>query len=163
MRPSALAQSLPRKRASSRLRPILRRLYEARDELRAHFPDLKFTLDGNLIGDIGEAIAMQDFGLRKLPAGTRGHDFEAPDGRLVQVKTTQTVKGGVGLGLTKQSFEHLLVLQLTAEGDYRVLFDGPGSLIDEACTHLTSPSISLNRLRELDRQVHPSSRLVPAR
>jgi len=154
-------ESLPG--ATSRLRPILRRLYEARDELRALYPDWKFPLDGNLVGDIGEAIAMHDLGLQKLPTGTHGHDFQASDGRLVQVKTTQAVKGGVGLGLTKQSFEHLLVLQLTAGGDCHVLYDGPGSLIDEARAHRKTPSLSVKRLRELDLQVDLSSRLVPAR
>lgn len=143
------------------LKPILHRLYEARNELRALFPDLKFTLDGNLIGDIGEAITTRDFGLLKLPPGTPGHDFRTPDGRLVQVKTTQAITGGkVGLGLTMQSFEHLIVIQLMERGDYRILFDGPGTLIDAARTHRKTPSLTVKQLTALNQQVDPMDRIL---
>lgn len=150
----------PLKRSTLQLRPIIRRLYEARDELRRLHPDLKFALDGNLIGDIGEAIAQRDFGLEPLPPGTKWHDFQTRDGRHVQVKTTQKTSGPVGLGLTMQSFEHLIVIQLTEEGDYHVLYDGPGSLIDDARAHRKSPSLSVSQLRRLNEQVAAADRLV---
>lgn len=148
-------------RSTRKLRPILHRLYEARNELRQLHSDLKFTLDGNLVGDIGEAIAQEHFGLEPLPANTKGHDFRAADGRLVQVKTTQKQKGQVGLGLNKHSFEHLIVLQLTESGNYGVLYDGPGSLIDEARAHKKTPSLSVKQLQQLQEQVPDTERLTP--
>lgn len=148
-------------RSTRQLQPILRRLYEARDELRKLHPDLKFALDGNLVGDIGEAIARRDFHLIPLPVGNKGHDFETPDGRLVQVKTTQKQTGGVGLGLTMQSFEHLIVIQLSEAGTYGILYDGPGSLIDEARVGRKTPSLTVSRLRQLNEQVRKRDRLVP--
>lgn len=147
-------------RSTRQLRPILHRLYEARNELRRLHPDLKFTLDGNLVGDIGEAIAQEHFGLEPLPANTKGHDFRAADGRLVQVKTTQKQKGGVGLGLKMQSFEHLIVIQLTEAGDYGILYDGPGRLIDQARIGRKTPSLSVNQLQQLQEQVPQNERLA---
>src|SRR5437667_4608938 len=101
------------KRSGKSLEPIIKRLYQARNELRALFPELPFTLDGKLVGDIGEAIALQDFGFTQLPAGTELHDFVTDDGRHVQIKTTQATAPhrGVGLGLTMQSFHALDVNQ----------------------------------------------------
>jgi len=149
------------KHSTKKIGPILKRLYKARNELRTLFPKFPFTLDGNLIGDIGEAIAIQDFGLEKLSRGTKGHDFKTKDGILVQVKATQAVKGGVGLGLIMQSFEHLIVIQLTEDGEYGILYDGRGHLIDSVRTHRKTPSLTVNQLRKLNAKVADNDRLVP--
>jgi hypothetical protein len=124
------------------------------------FPELPFALDGNLIGDIGEAIAICHFGLKKLNSGTKLHDLKTKSGKLVQVKATQhTVPGkGVGLGLIKRSFDHLIVIQLLERG-YEILYDGPGSYVDEARAHKKSASLSVGQLQKLNREVPTRDRL----
>ncbi|WP_292498840.1 hypothetical protein [Mesorhizobium sp.] len=57
-----------------KLPPAIADLVAARNNLRAHYQavlprgasnvDLSFTLDGNLVGDLGEAIAAELFGVR---------------------------------------------------------------------------------------------------
>ena len=138
----------------------IRKLYAARNELQNVFPDLSFTLDGNLIGDIGEAIAIAEFGFKKLKCGNKTHDVETPNGTFVQIKTTQKTKGGVGLGLTKQSFEHLIVLQLHEQGTYSVLYDGPGSYVEAATKHKKSAGLSVRQLSELDDTIPRRERLL---
>lgn len=147
---------------SKRLEPLIRDLYAARNALKAECSDFPFTLDGKLIGDLGEAIAMHDLGLERLPAGNALHDFKTADGRLVQVKTTQAVKNGqgVGLGLQKQSFQQLLIFQLSEAGTYSVLYDGPGRYIDEARKHKKSASLSVGQLRKLNSLVKPTERVI---
>lgn len=147
---------------SKRLEPFIRDLYAARNALKAECRDFSFTLDGKLIGDIGEAIAMHDLGLERLPAGNALHDFKTSDGRLVQVKTTQAARESqsVGLGLQKQSFEHLLVLQLSEAGTYSVLYDGPGRYVDEARSHKKTASLSVGQLRKLNSLVSSAERVV---
>lgn len=55
---------------------------------------LKFTLDGNLVGDIGEALSVIFFGIKLVnTASFPGIDGFAPDGRSVQVKATGTGRG----------------------------------------------------------------------
>ena len=137
----------------------LKKLMAARDELRQAFSELSFARDGNLVGHIGEAIAISDFKLTKLPAGSKTHDFKAPNGIHVQVKTTQQKKGGVGLGLVKTKFEHLIVIQLTNSETYSILYDGPGSYIDEANSHKTGASLSVSRLQQLNDLVPIKKRL----
>ena len=73
------------------LPPAIADLVAARNKLRAHYASagLKFTLDGNLVGDLGEAIAVELFGLQLVEArSTAGIDGRAPDGRTVQVKAS---------------------------------------------------------------------------
>ncbi len=129
----------------------LAKIYAAKNELCAAFPDHSFTMDGKFIGDIGEAIAQQHFGLSKLRVGEKDHDFKTADGRLVQVKATQKAKresAGVGLGLVKRTFDLLLVIEFDQSGRYEVLYNGPGKYIDDARNHKTSASMSRNQLRQ---------------
>ena len=56
-------------------------LYAASAELERLFPGRKFTLDGHLVGSIGEVVAAYMFGLDLNPASTPGFDAVAPDGR----------------------------------------------------------------------------------
>jgi len=144
------------------LEPLIRDLYAARNAIKAACPEFPFTLDGKLVGDLGEAIALRDHGLERLPPGNALHDFKAPDGRLVQVKTTQATKNGrgVGLGLRKQTFEHLLVFQIAEEGTCSILYDGPGHYVDAARKHKKSPSLSVSQLRRLNALVKPAERVI---
>lgn len=150
------------KPAPRNIGPFVRELYDARNKLRNAFPELPFTLDGKLIGDIGEAIAIEDFGLKQLPGNSKDHDFQAPDGRKVQIKTTQktTDNKPVGLGLDKRTFDHLIVIELDQDGSYRILYDGPGTYIDAARAHKSSASLSIKQLTELHAQVPKPERLV---
>jgi hypothetical protein len=142
--------------------PIIKQLYAARDALRTAFPELPFPLDGKLVGDIGEAIAIADFGLVKLPEGTAKHDFKTADGKLVQIKATQQkIPGkGVGLGNKKEKFDHLIVLQIHENGTYNVLFDGPGTYVDNARDHKKSASLSVLQLQKLEAQVPQNEKLL---
>jgi hypothetical protein len=49
----------------------LQNLYTAQKTLAKAFPEWEFSLDGKLIGDIGEAIAGRVFGLKRLTEGEK--------------------------------------------------------------------------------------------
>lgn len=68
-----------------------RQLIHARNMLRERFSafGLKFTPDGNLVGDLGEAVAAELFELRLVvKAGHKGVDGYDRDNRAVQIKAT---------------------------------------------------------------------------
>ena len=69
-------------------------LYTASDGLEQIFPGRKFTLDGHLVGSIGEVVAAYIFDLDLNPASTLGHDARSQDGRNVEIKLTQGRGGG---------------------------------------------------------------------
>jgi len=128
--------------------PILvGRLYEIVDRLQELFPGRKFTPDGHLVGSIGEVIAAYRYGLKLLPGVAETHDATAPDGRLVQIKTTQVTR----IGISSEP-EHLLVLKLGRDGVATEVYNGPGSLAWEAAGKMQKTGqrgLSLSRLTKL--------------
>ena len=57
-------------------------------QLHRAFPRRAFTIDGRLVGDIGEVIAELEYDVKLDEVSSPGHDARMPDGRRVQVKAT---------------------------------------------------------------------------
>lgn len=119
------------------LPPAIVDLLKARDVVRDHYQamlrkqgsevELKFTLDGNLVGDIGEAIAAELFGIKLVETkSTEGIDGYAPDGKTtVQIKATGT-RRGPAFRNTETRADHLLFFCLDFEqAKGTVVFNGP--------------------------------------
>ena len=126
---------------------LLDDLYTASDGLERLFPGRKFTLDGHLVGSIGEVVAAYIFDLDLNPASTLGHDATAPDGRNVEIKLTQ----GRGVAIRHKP-EHLIVLHRPKGGPIRIVFNGPGELVWDACGKMQKNGqrpISLARLSQI--------------
>ena len=68
----------------------IRELYRITAELEEKYPGRRFTPDGHLVGSIGEVYAAEKYGLTLLEASSEKHDATSADGRLVQIKITQT-------------------------------------------------------------------------
>lgn len=109
-----------------RARNLVRDHYQELLRMQGGTAELKFTLDGNLVGDIGEALAALMFGVRLVDAkSTEGIDGIAPDGRTVQVKTTGTGRGPA-FRCVETRAEHLLFFDLDLENCRgQVVFNGP--------------------------------------
>lgn len=136
-------------------------LYAASEGLEAIFTGRKFTLDGHLVGSIGEVVAAYMFGLELMPASTLGHDAMAPDGRQVEIKLTQ----GKSVAL-RDAPQHLIVLHRPRGGPVRVVYNGPGGVVWDACGKPQKNGqqpISLSRLRTLDAAVTIADRLPQVR
>ncbi len=136
---------------------LVRKLYSLVHELEALFPGRRFTLDGHLVGSLGEVVAAHRYALELLPASAEGHDARATDGRLVQVKATQ--RASVGLQSEPQ---HLIVLRLLPDGSAEEVYNGPGAPVWNRCGKLQKTGqrpISLSVLRELAAAVSESERL----
>jgi hypothetical protein len=136
-------------------------LYDASEGLEALFPGRKFTLDGHLVGSIGEVVAAYMFGLDLMPASTLGHDAMSPDGRQVEIKLTQ----GKSVAL-RHAPQHLIALHRPKGGPVRVVYNGPGGAVWDACGKPQKNGqqpISLSRLRALDATVTDADRLPQLR
>ena len=99
----------------------IRALYAIVNDLETAYPGRRFTLDGHMLGSLGEVIAAEAFGLKLLPNSTPEHDAIAYDGRLVQIKATQ--RDRIALNACP---EYLLVLRIDANGSWSVVYNGPG-------------------------------------
>ena len=137
---------------------LIATLYRTVGRLEALFPGRRFTMDGHLVGSIGEVIAAHMFGLELLPASAEKHDACAPDGRLLQIKFTQGKRAIAMYGEP----EHMIALRLTPLRTIEVLYNGPGAVAWNASGKLQKNgqrSISLSRLRSLDKAVPLAARL----
>lgn len=142
------------------IREAVKALQEIRTRLNQQFEHWEFTLDGNLVGDIGEAYVFAHFDVTKIGTGTKDHDFEASDGKLVQVKMTQRTT--LGLGLKEPAFEYLVALYLDSDGEIEVLYNGPGATVYTRPGKPHRKSIPIKELRKLNMDVNDANR-VPKR
>ena len=65
-------------------------MFRELSELEEKYPGRRFTPDGHLVGSIGEVYAAEKYGLALLETGSEKHDARSADGRLIQIKITQT-------------------------------------------------------------------------
>lgn len=136
---------------------LLDELYSAADGLEQIFPGRKFTLDGHLVGSIGEVTAAYMFDLDLNPASTLCHDARSRDGRNVEIKLTQ----GSSVAIRHEP-EHLIVLHRPIGGPIRVVFNGPGAVAWAASGKMQKNGqrpISLSRLSRLSHDVAEHKRL----
>lgn len=145
----------------SELSAAFRKLYRIVGELEETFREegRHFTLDGHLLGSMGEAYAAKMYGIELFDSSKEIHDGTAPDGRLVQIKVTQ--RTSIGLGSEP---EHLLVFHVTKDGEFIEVYNGPGDIVWELVKDRKMPKngqyqISLSKLGALAETVGQDDRV----
>jgi hypothetical protein len=148
-----------------KLPELIKELVIARNNVRDHYKasGLPFTFDGNLIGDLGEALAAEIYGIKLTAPNGTGIDGHAPDGRSVQVKTSGRGLGPAFRMVDTRAF-YLLVFHLDlVKCEAEVVFNGPEEhVINMLRTPWTGQqTISVRRLREANSEVPDNERLKP--
>lgn len=119
-------------------------------ELEEKFAGRHFTLDGHLIGSIGEVMASYHYGIGLYKASKKEHDGKV-DGREVQIKITQ--QDSI---MISGKPEYLIVLYLTRSGEVYEVYNGPGKKPWETATirkgH-SSRMMRVNKLMKLDSEI----------
>ena len=124
--------------------------------LEKAYPGRHFTLDGHLVGSIGEVLAEYYYGVELYPASTPKHDG-CVDGKEVQIKATQ--RDVVLLG---EEPDYLLVLYLANTGAAFEVFNGPGKLAWDSVENKDKRGykhLRVNKLMELDAEVKDADRI----
>jgi hypothetical protein len=119
----------------------------------------EFTIDGRLVGDIGEVIAWLDYDLEIDDVSRELHDAHAIDGREVQIKAT--FKDSLTFRKTP---DYLLGFKLFEDGCYEEIFNGPGQLIRARYSHRSGIGASLlsfpiRELRKISNEVDAKDRI----
>jgi hypothetical protein len=145
-----------------RFKKLIQNLYTIVRELEGMFPGRRFTLDGHMVGSIGEAFADYHYGVELYPPSHKVHDGVA-DGVQIQIKTTQ--KTGVEI---KHKPDKLLVFKLEKDGDLREIYNGDGKrvwgfLSKKKPNDRGEKSISISQLSKLNREVPVELRIPRAR
>ena len=127
----------------------IKALYSIKKELEEMFPGRHFSLDGILVGSLGEVLVATDYGLTLFQASYETHDAKANDGRLVQIKSTQVKKVAIS-----SKPEYLIVIQIQADGSYKEIYNGKGAPVWDAAGPMQKNgqrSISLHRLSKIQK------------
>ena len=145
-----------------RIAEALKLIFDGIALLQENFSSRQFTIDGRLVGDIGEIIAAAEFDITLDETSQAKHDGVTSDGRNVQIKAT--FKDSLTFSTEP---DYYLGLQLFRDGRHEVVFNGPGRVIAKAFGHRkgigeTLLSFSVSRLRELSIAI-PEQERIPRR
>ena len=125
----------------------IKQLYKITNELEQAYPGRKFTVDGHLVGSIGEVIVAEHYGLSLLPNSTKTHDAVSKEGKQVQIKATQ-VKS---IAISSEP-DYLIVIRLLSDGSWEEIYNGPGKAAWDNAGKMQKNGqrpISLRKLRNL--------------
>jgi hypothetical protein len=119
----------------------------------------QFTIDGRLVGDLGEVIAELEYELEIDRTSQPYHDATTFDGKRVQIKATFKES------LTFKTIpDYYLGLKLYQDGSYKEIFNGPGEIIGERYNHRKNIgknllSFPINELKKLNITIHDSQKI----
>jgi hypothetical protein len=99
-------------------------IFKGIDRLQKAFPGRLFTIDGRLVGDIGEVIAALEYDVELYEVQEPDHDASTPNGRRVQIKAT--FKNSLTF---RRLPEYYLGFKLFPDGQYEEIYNGPGQII----------------------------------
>lgn len=129
--------------------------------LQRAYTSKKFTLDGRLVGDLGEVLVEGTYDVKLFEGVKRHHDAETPDGRLVQIKATMQSALTFPADFVPKYY---LGIQIHSDGNFTEVFNGPGSIASEAVRNRKRPNtnlhtITVSRLKQLNKKVQDRERI----
>lgn len=139
------------------VRRQIQKLIQIVQELEQDFPGRHFTLDGHLVGSIGEVMAAYYYGIELYQASAVAHDGEI-DGKKVQIKISQQDNIVIN-----HEPEYLIVLYLNKNGNIYEVYNGPGKAPWENASKRDSHNnrhMMVNKLMELDKLVNETDRIA---
>lgn len=113
-------------------------IFQGINILQAEFSNRRFTIDGLLVGDIGEIIAATEFDITLDEVGRATYDGITDDGRDVQIKAT--FQNHLTFRKTPTLY---LGFKLFHDGTYEVVFNGPGQIIFDRYAHRRGIGVEL--------------------
>ena len=149
---------MSKKTIKEALKSIFSGIKKLKDE--HNHTDRKFTIDGRLVGDIGEVIAERDYRIKLDGTSKQGYDGTCEDtGRRVQIKAT--FKDSLTFGTTPKIY---LGLKIFEDGSYEEIYNGPGKNISKHFSHRRGIgekqlSFPIKVLKELSSRVPKKDRI----
>ena len=130
-------------------------------QLHERYPQKKFTLDGRLVGDIGEILVSLDYDIQLFDGLEKHHDGISSDGRKVQIKTA--MKGALTFPCDHVP-DYYLGIKVFDDGTYEEIYNGDGNSIAESLKNRKNSktnlhSISIHSLKKLNELVLSESRI----
>lgn len=114
-----------RKDRISAAQHILASIFASQKALQTLAPEYRWAGLGNLLGDFGELVATDHYGLIKAAAGSGDFDAKTADGKTVQIKTNFAASQ-IGF---RGTADILLVIGVNGDGTWQEIYFGPFSTV----------------------------------
>ena len=131
------------------------------EQLVSAYPKKRFTLDGRLVGDIGEVLVADTYDVELFEDIKKHHDGVTSDGRRVQIKAT--MKDALTFPADHVP-DYYIGVKVGSDGTFVEVFNGPGEIAREAVkdrkiTKTNLHSVGLTALRKLQERVLAKDRI----
>ena len=130
------------------IKHIIATVFSAQNALRELAPDFKWAGMGNLLGDYGEYVCIENYHLTKAPAGSNGFDATTEDGRTVQIKTNHAASS-IGF---RGDADLMLVIYVADDGEFEELYFGDFNKVKDNSSYSArdnKQSITISKLKKL--------------
>lgn len=141
----------------------VKQLLEIVERLRNAYKDQnkQFTLDGRLVGDIGEVLVEEAYEIKLFEDLQKHHDATSTDGRLVQIKATMKDHLTFPVDHTPTYY---IGIKIHSDGTFTEIFNGPGLVARQAvknrkATKTNLHSVSISTLSKLSATVKDADRI----
>lgn len=143
----------------------IQQLLKITTSLKKQYKDkLNFSLDGRLVGDIGEALVSEKFDIELYSQNAQTYDGEQR-GTKKKVQIKASMKYNFNYPFDKD-LDHYIAIHIEPSGELDVIYNGPGKPINDflkANKRRTYRDIwytvTANHLRMLDEQVKEEDRI----
>ena len=145
------------------LKENLKRLFEIVDDLQRAYPSKKFTLDGRLVGDIGEILVQENYDVTLSSTQTAIIDGLDSKKREVQIKST--FKNSLTFPCNEKDIPpYYIGIKIYRDGTFEEIYNGSGSDIwnlvkNRKKTKTGTFQISLSALKKLNQNVKDEDRI----
>lgn len=127
---------------------------------------LDFSLDGRLVGDIGEALVSEKFDIELYGKNEHRYDgFHRLTNKKVQIKASMGYNFNYHYPFNVD-LEHYIAVHINTDGSLEVIDNGPGKYINQFLKDNNRKSyrdiwttIAASHLRQLDAKLNSSQRL----
>ncbi len=145
------------------IKDYVKRLLEIVSQMQKDYHQKKFTLDGRLVGDIGEVLAAEKYMIELNEGLTKHHDAICTDGTNRKVQIKATMKESLTFPCDHVP-DYLIGIRIDSAGNLEEIFNGPGiiikeKLINRKITKTNLFSISNTTLKTLNKSVQIGQRI----
>lgn len=132
------------------------------DQLQKKYPKKRFTLDGRLVGDLGEILVEQVYDITLYEGLQKHHDAETSDGKKVQIKAT--MKDSLTFPADHVP-DYYIGIKIHSDGTFIEIFNGLGSdILTLLRNRAAKPRnnlhvVSIKKLEELNKKVITSNKI----
>ena len=108
----------------------VKKLLKIVEQMHVEYPQKKFTLDGRLVGDIGEILAAEKYLIELNEGLTKHHDAICIDGTNRKVQIKATMKESLTFPCDHVP-DNLLGIKIHKDGSIEEIYNGPGDKVKE--------------------------------